>query len=126
MKTIIMALALSMSALASADTINRCEAPDGRITWTNQPCPADSRVSVVSVQPTVTDSSGLRDWARRSPAARTVAAPAPKRAEAAYINPVECENARRGYAFEAGWRNRQKESLAWRRKEVHRHCGYWP
>lgn len=126
MKTAVMMLALGMSPLAAAETVNRCEAPDGRITWANQPCPADSRVSVVNLQPAVTDSSGLRDWARRNPAARPVAAAAPKRAEAKYIDPVECENARRGYEFEAGWRHRSKESLASRRKEVKRHCGYLP
>lgn len=119
-------LLLALALPAGADTVNRCEAPGGAVTWANQPCPAGTRTAVVTVRPAVTDSSGLREWAERNPAPRPAKVRATREKEKPYINPVDCENARRSYEFELGWQQRRKESLAFRRREVKRQCGYWP
>lgn len=126
MKTAVMALTL-VAGLAQADTLYRCIGSDGRLTWTNQACAAGETAEAVKVQPVATDSSGLREWARRSPAAKAPRERKTARArEPRYIDPVECGNARRAFEFEMGWKFRKKEELAYRRREVKRHCGYLP
>lgn len=126
MRVLLCVSLLGGCAWAAADTVNRCEDGEGRVTWSNLPCPAGNRSVPMEVKPSVTDSSGLRDWAKRSPPARMASAPSAKGREAAWVNPVECENARRAYAHEAGWRQRRKETLDAYRREVVRHCGRAP
>lgn len=118
---------LSACRVAMADTLYRCMGPDGRATWTNQECPAGAAAEEVTVRPVATDSSGLRDWARRNPAARAPHERKTARArEPRHIDSVDCGNARRAYEFELGWKLSRKEQLAYRRREVKRLCGYLP
>lgn len=111
---------------AGAETLTRCIGPAGELTWSNVGCAPSERAEPVEVKPaSVVDSRGLRDWARRSPPARTpalksragVAARPPK-----VRDPVACENAQRDYRFEADRRGTRRGGLGMLRDEVKRAC----
>lgn len=121
------ALALAgLAAAAHADTVLRCTAPDGRLTFTNVACAPGEHAESVDVQPAALDSSGLRDWARRSPAARPLVA---REASAAnprqprQYDPIACENAQREYRYEAANHSPRRGGMGAYRDEVRRACG---
>lgn len=121
-------LFVGMVPIAGADTVFKCTGADGKVTWSNQPCPSAARAQVLEVRPNVVDSAGLRNWAARSPARAKVAEPAPSSSVTSgqVANPLECDNARRGYEFEAGYRYRKHDVLRAKAREVFDKCGYWP
>lgn len=114
------------AGLAQADSISKCVDAAGRITWSNQGCRPEENVSQVEVRPSVVDSSGLRDWAKRNPARPVAKVEARASKPEKFISSIDCENARRAYAFELGGRNRKADQVAYRRKEVCRSCGECP
>lgn len=112
-------------AIAGAETVNRCVAADGHITWSNLDCPKGQLTEKVDLSPNVLDSHGLRDWARRSPARREPAAARGGGAlQAARLrDSIACENARRDYRFEAGNPQARRGTLSALREEVRQACG---
>jgi hypothetical protein len=116
----------AVAGLAQADSISQCVDGAGRITWSNQGCRPEERVSQLEVQPAVVDSSGLRDWAKRNPPRSVAKAETRAQKPEKFINSIDCENARRAYAFELGGRHRKADQVAYRRKEVCRSCGECP
>lgn len=120
------ALALAgLAAAAHAETVLRCTAPDGRLTFTNVACAPGDRAETLNVDTSALDAGGLRDWARRSPAPRTaVARDSTADARAPRLrDPVACENAQREYRFEAGSQLPRRGGLGAYRDEVRRACG---
>lgn len=119
----------AVAAGAQAESILKCMDAAGRVTWTNRSCQGgETATPVAVVEPSVADSSGLREWAKRNPPprpARTTAVAQSRKPEKR-IDPVDCENARRAHAFEQGWRLRKADQVAYRRKEVCRSCGECP
>jgi hypothetical protein len=120
------AMLLLAAGTATADSVIKCVDASGRITWTNVACPSGDSATRVQVQAAVTDSSGLRDWAKRNPARPVAVVKAPAQKPQKFIDPVECGNARRAHAFELGSRLRKADQVAYRRKEVCRACGECP
>lgn len=120
-------LALVLAAPASADTITRCLGPGGEVTWSNVGCGGGERAEPLTVAPTVVDSRGLREWAKRSPPRREPRADARPRERAVPAprlrDPVACENARRAWRFEAGYSMSKRGSLGPLREEVRQSCG---
>lgn len=136
MPRLLPALLAALAALAVppavADSLVRCTAPGGQVTWSNVGCAASERAEPLKVapRPNVVDSSGLRDWARRSPARRESAVEARTRERAAATarpvkvrDAIACENAQRDYRFEAGYRGPRRGGMGALRDEVKRACG---
>ena len=121
-------LSLILTALvtvAQAEPVQRCTAPDGRQTFTNLACASGERHQSIDVTAAVVDSSGLRDWARRSPpknrgASESVAS---MHYNPRQRDPVACENAQRDYRFEAGNRFARRGVMGALRDEIRRACG---
>lgn len=117
--------ALPLSA-AYAETVTRCTGPAGHITFSNQGCAQGERIETVELKPLPVDSSGLRDWAKRTPPARVSAerARAPAEPRGSRVrDSVACENARRDLRFEAGFQNGKRGSMGAVREEVRQACG---
>lgn len=160
---------LLVAPVAGADSVNKCTGPDGKVTWSDLPCPEHAQTQVKQVNPNVLDSGGLRGWAARNrsggmsfsssssyPAAPASSSPSPGARPAwaseaaapaapayrypssstAYrypatpagkeINSLDCENARRSYNFEAGYRLSKPAVVAVKRREVYEACGTGP
>lgn len=121
---ILLGLALAAPP-AFADTVNRCVAPDGHITWSNLDCPKGQSTEKIDVNPAVVDSRGLREWAKRSPPARESAV----RNRGGYAqvtrvrDSIACDNARRDYRFEAANPNARRGTLSALREEMRQACG---
>lgn len=119
-----------LSPLAGAETLTRCIGPAGELTWSNVGCAPAERAEAMEVKPaTVVDSRELRSWAKRSPPARTSAAPPTARRPAGsearapkMRDSVACENAQREYRFEADRRGPRRGGLGMLRDEVKRAC----
>lgn len=124
------AMGSTLAPLAGAETLTRCIGPAGELTWSNVGCAPAERAEPVEVKPaSVVDSRGLRDWAKRSPPARTPALKSSARRQAGAAarpprvrDPVACENAQRDYRFEADRRGTRRGGLGMLRDEVKRAC----
>lgn len=119
---------LAVTTVVFADTVFQCTDSAGKVTWSNQPCPTNARSQAREVTPNVVDSEGLRGWAARNPA-RARAVPPPESSAATptrVMDPLACDNAKRAYEFEAGYRYRKWDVLQAKAREVHEKCGYWP
>lgn len=115
----------TIAPAALADTVNRCVAADGHVTWSNLDCPKGQVTQKVDLNPAVVDSRGLREWAKRSPPQRESAV----RNRGGYAQVVRvrdsiaCENARRDYRFEAGNPQARRSMLSALREEMRQACG---
>lgn len=122
------ALGMALAPPAGAETLTRCIGPAGELTWSNVGCAPSERAEPMEVKPTAVDSRGLRDWAKRSPPARTPALQSSARRPAGEAratrvrDPVACENAQRDYRFEADRRGPRRGGLGMLRDEVKRAC----
>lgn len=114
-----------------AAAILKCVGPDGTVVMSDPPCPPGFSSQVQRLRPNVLQSDGLRKWADRNPDAPVAghgrthdgsgnAAPA---ATPRAVDSTECENARRAYAFEAGYRYRNAATLEAKRRDVEVSCG---
>lgn len=124
-RLLLVALLAALPLTAVAETVTRCTAPDGHLTFSNQGCASGDKAESVDLNATVTDSSGLRDWARRSPPARSSAErprPAAEPRATRIRDVVACENARRGMRFEAGNTHGKRGSMGALREEVRQAC----
>lgn len=122
------ALGTALAPLAGAETLTRCIGPAGELTWSNVGCAPAERAEPMDVKPTVVDSRGLRDWAKRVPARRESVAERRAREAAPARAPkvrdvVACENAQRAYRFEAESRLGKRGGMGPLREEVRRACG---
>lgn len=109
-----------------AETVTRCTAPDGHLTFSNRGCAQGDKAEALDLKATATDSQGLRDWAKRSPPVRAAGERARPRAEARATrvrDVVACENARRDLRFEAGYTKGVRGRLGALREEVRQACG---
>lgn len=127
---------LLLSPAAPALSILKCVGPDGKIVMSDPPCPAGYSAEVQRVRPNVLESGGLRKWADRNPEDRPAGdgrrrdasspgvSPAPAAAPAQKpADSVECENARRAYDFESGYRYRTPSGLEMKRRDMEIKCG---
>ena len=72
---LILLFAVCAAGSLQAQTVYRCQSPSGQVLFSDEPCPAGSRVERVNVQPNSIDTSGdrTRSWSSAPPA--PVAAP---------------------------------------------------
>jgi hypothetical protein len=72
---LILLLTACAAGSLQAQTVYRCQSPSGQVLFSDEPCPAGSRVERVNVQPNSIDTSGdrTRSWSSAPPA--PVAAP---------------------------------------------------
>jgi len=63
-------LTASAAGALQAQTVYRCQSPSGQVLFSDEPCPAGSRVERVNVQPNSIDASGdrARGWSSSPPA----------------------------------------------------------
>lgn len=126
-------VALLAPGAAAAQSILKCVGPDGKIVLSDPPCPAGYSAQVQRVKPNVLESDGLRKWADKNPEQPAYAtrsgqgdrqqyAPAAAPVAPAPADPIECENARRAYQFEAGYRYRKSETLYAKRRDMELKC----
>lgn len=109
-----------------AETVTRCTAPDGHLTFSNRGCATGDRAEALDLKAAATDSQGLRDWAKRSPPVRARSERVRPRAETRTTrlrDVVACENARRDLRFEAGYTNGKRGRIGALREEVRQACG---
>ncbi|HET8731532.1 MAG TPA: hypothetical protein VFM34_10555 [Moraxellaceae bacterium] len=117
---------IGLAAVAQAEPVQRCIAPDGRQTFTNLACASGERHQSLDVTAAVVDSSGLREWAHRSPPMKNRSSSenvASARYNTRQRDPVACENAQRDYRFEAGNRFARRGMMGVLRDEIRRACG---
>lgn len=128
---------LLLSCNAGAEVIKQCNDGKGRLTYTNQECPPGTYEIPVKVKPVISDSHELREWAAKNPEwlneAKNRATdykagirPQQPQQPTQFRDPIECENSKRAYEFEVGYRYRKPELVSAKSKEVYRKCGYWP
>lgn len=127
---------LLLAALLAPDTalaqsILKCVGPDGSVVLSDPPCPAGYAAQVQRPKPNVLQSDGLRKWAGKNPERPAHAAwPAqgsrgqymPVAAMPPAVDPADCENARRAYQFEAGFRFRKADVLQAKRRDMEISC----
>lgn len=127
--------ALLAPGAAAGQSILKCVGPDGKVVLSDPPCPAGYSVQVQRVKPNVLESDGLRKWADQNPEQpayvsrsgqghqrQYAPAGAPVTGTPALADSIECENARRAYQFEAGYRYRKSEVLYAKQRDVELKC----
>lgn len=116
-------------------SIMKCVGPDGTVVMSDPPCPAGFAAQVQRLKPNVLQSDGLRQWADKNPEPPAPAATSggsrgqsmpsatPAVAAPPAFDTADCENARRAYQFEAGFRFRKADVLQAKRRDMELSCG---
>lgn len=126
MKIIIaMALIATTKICMAGELVYKCTSEKGKITLSNKGCPENGTHENYIVEPNILESSGLRRL-QAIGYGKDAGKVTPRKQQERYINPVECENAKRAYNFEAGYKYRNSEVQRIKSNEVYRNCGYWP
>ncbi|MES2919836.1 MAG: hypothetical protein V4729_14620 [Pseudomonadota bacterium] len=127
-------LPLLLAALLAPGTafglsVLKCVGPDGAVVMSDPPCPAGYSVQVQHLKPNVLQSDGLRKWAEKHPERSGPSTRYGQESRNPYtpvafsqVDPAECENARRAYDFEAGYRFRKADVLQAKRREMELKC----
>lgn len=107
LKTLIGLISLIAAANSwGSPPIDKCTTPEGKTYFSNTGCQSTERAERQRLKeiPAV-DSSELRNWAKRSPPKREPYAVGNQQSQPqAQKDPFACENARRMYQFERGYR----------------------
>lgn len=129
-------LILLNSTSVVAQEVYRCKAPDGRVSFSDAPCPSASKAERLVVTPNSLDHGGAREQQLlienqrlkeqlRTQQALQVAPPSPseppKRAER--IDSIECQRARRDYEVTANSSSNKKRVIEAKRAAMYGICG---
>lgn len=129
-------LILLISKSAAAQEVYRCKAPDGRVLFSDAPCPSASKAERMVVTPNSLDHGGAREQQLlienqrlkeqiRTQQALQIPPPSPaeppKRAER--IDSIECQKARRDYEVTANSSSSKKRVIEAKRAAMYGICG---
>lgn len=103
--------------------IMKCTDETGKITYSNIKCAGKTKVEEVKAEANVIDSGELRAWAARNPHQPTYTQQTAE-TSAQQFSAIDCENAKRSYEFERGYK--YGKAIDEKRRDVYRACGYWP
>lgn len=125
----------TMSASAQGHGVYRCTAADGRVAYSDAPCPRDARTERVDVVPNSLDNAGererqlarenarLKEQLREQEQAPTAVPAVPTADRGQRIDSFECQKARRDYEVTANAQSSREQVVEAKRSAMYAICG---